>query len=187
VVESFIDELAAAAKRDPFEYRRALLDRSPRAKAVLELARSAPAGAAGTGGRWARHRAAACLRQLRRAGRGRHGVEAGRRAGPAGGVRRGLRHVVNPDIVKAQMESGIVFGITAALWGEITIKNGRVEQHNFHDYRMLHMSEAPAIEVHLVRSTEAPGGSASRARRRSCPRSRTPSLRPPARGSASSR
>src|SRR5207244_3471753 len=66
--------------------------------------------------------------------------------------------VVNPDIVKAQMESGIVFGITGALWGEITIKNGRVEQHNFSDYRVLRMSETPAIEVHLVKSAEAPGG-----------------------------
>ena len=56
------------------------------------------------------------------------------------------------------MESGIVFGITAVLWGEITIKNGRVEQHNFHDYRMLRMQETPRIEVHLVPSTEAPGG-----------------------------
>jgi isoquinoline 1-oxidoreductase subunit beta len=66
--------------------------------------------------------------------------------------------VVNPDIVKAQMESGIVFGITAALWGEITIKSGRVEQHNFHDYRMLRMSETPTVEVHLVRNAEPPGG-----------------------------
>jgi len=65
---------------------------------------------------------------------------------------------VNPEIVRAQMESGIVFGITAVLWGEITIKNGRVEQHNFHDYRMLRMQETPRIEVHLVPSTEAPGG-----------------------------
>jgi isoquinoline 1-oxidoreductase beta subunit len=66
--------------------------------------------------------------------------------------------IVNPDTVKAQMESGIIFGITAALWGEITIKDGRVEQHNFHDYQMLRFKEAPLIEVHLVKSTEAPGG-----------------------------
>jgi len=66
--------------------------------------------------------------------------------------------VVNPDIVKAQMESGIVFGISGVLWGEITIKDGRVEQHNFHDYRVLRMNEAPVIDVHLVTSTEAPGG-----------------------------
>jgi isoquinoline 1-oxidoreductase beta subunit len=56
------------------------------------------------------------------------------------------------------MESGIIFGITAALFGEITIKNGRVEQSNFDGYRMLRMNEVPLIEVHLVKSTEAPGG-----------------------------
>jgi isoquinoline 1-oxidoreductase subunit beta len=66
--------------------------------------------------------------------------------------------IVNPDTVKAQMESGIIFGITAALFGEITIKDGRVEQGNFDDYRMLRIDEAPLIEVHLVKSTEAPGG-----------------------------
>jgi CO/xanthine dehydrogenase Mo-binding subunit len=56
------------------------------------------------------------------------------------------------------MEGGIVFGITGALFGEITIKGGRVEQHNFNDYRMLRINEAPAIEVHLVQSGDAPGG-----------------------------
>ena len=66
--------------------------------------------------------------------------------------------IVNPDTVKAQMESGIIFGITAALFGEITIKDGRVEQANFDDYRMLRINETPLIDVHLVKSTEAPGG-----------------------------
>ena len=66
--------------------------------------------------------------------------------------------IVNPDTVRAQMESGIIFGISGALWGEITFKDGRVEQHNFNDYRILRINEAPVIEVHLVRSTEAPGG-----------------------------
>jgi isoquinoline 1-oxidoreductase beta subunit len=66
--------------------------------------------------------------------------------------------VVNPDTVKAQMEGGIVFGISGALWGEITLKNGRVEQSNFNDYRALRMNETPAIEVHLMRNNEAPGG-----------------------------
>ena len=66
--------------------------------------------------------------------------------------------IVNPDTVKAQMESGIIFGITAALFGEITIKDGRVEQANFDDYRMLRINEAPLIDVHLVKSTEPPGG-----------------------------
>jgi isoquinoline 1-oxidoreductase beta subunit len=66
--------------------------------------------------------------------------------------------VVNPDTVKAQIEGGIIFGITAALYGEITLKNGRVEQSNFDNYRMLRMDEAPVVEVHIIKSSEAPGG-----------------------------
>src|SRR5262252_4237760 len=66
--------------------------------------------------------------------------------------------VVNPDTVQAQIQSGIMFGTTAALYGEITLKNGRVEQTNFDAYQMLRMNEAPAIEVHLVKSAEPPGG-----------------------------
>jgi isoquinoline 1-oxidoreductase subunit beta len=66
--------------------------------------------------------------------------------------------IVNPDTVKAQMESGIIFGITAALLGEITIKDGRVEQGNFDDYQILRINEAPVIDVHLVKSAEVPGG-----------------------------
>jgi len=164
VVESFIDELAAAAQRDPFEYRRALLDRSPRAKAVLELAaeragwgRPLPAGGGGGGGGRGialLHAFGSYIAQVAEVVVSKQGDVRVRRVVCA--VDCGT--VVNPDIVKAQMESGIVFGITAALWGEITIKNGRVEQHNFHDYRMLRMSETPAIEVHLIQSAEAPGG-----------------------------
>ena len=159
VVESFIDELAAAAQQDPFEYRRALLDRSPRARAVLELAakragwgRPLPAG---------RGRGIAVLNafgsfisqvaEVSVSKRGDVRVERVVCAVDCGTI-------VNPDIVKAQMESGIVFGITAALWGEIIIQDGRVEQHNFHDYRMLRMHEAPTVEVHLVPSVGAPGG-----------------------------
>ena len=66
--------------------------------------------------------------------------------------------IINPDTVTAQIESGVVYGISGALWGEITLRNGRVEQSNFHDYRVLRMNEAPPIEVHLVRKHEAPGG-----------------------------
>jgi len=66
--------------------------------------------------------------------------------------------IVNPDIVTAQIESGVVYGIGGALWGEITLRNGRVEQSNFHNYRVLRMNETPPIEVHLVRNSEAPGG-----------------------------
>jgi isoquinoline 1-oxidoreductase subunit beta len=65
---------------------------------------------------------------------------------------------VNPDTIRAQMESGIVFGLSATLWGEITIKNGRVEQTNFGDYRVMRINETPCIEVVLVKSLEAPGG-----------------------------
>ncbi len=164
VVESFIDELAAAARRDPFEYRRALLDRSPRARAVLELAaeragwgRPLPAGSGGErGGRGIAllHAFGSYIAQVADVVVSTQGDVRVRRVVCA--VDCGT--VVNPDTVQAQMESGIVFGITAALWGEITIKQGRVEQHNFHDYRMLRMSETPAIEVHLVKSPEAPGG-----------------------------
>ena len=65
--------------------------------------------------------------------------------------------VVNPDTVRAQIQSGIIFGITAALYGEITLKNGRVEQTNFDTYQMLRMNEAPAIEVHIVQELRAAG------------------------------
>jgi isoquinoline 1-oxidoreductase beta subunit len=66
--------------------------------------------------------------------------------------------VVNPDTVIAQLQGGLIFGLTAALYGEITIDKGRVRQSNFHDYRMLRMNQVPAIEVHLITSGEAPGG-----------------------------
>jgi isoquinoline 1-oxidoreductase beta subunit len=65
---------------------------------------------------------------------------------------------VNPDTIAAQMEGGIVFGLTAALKGQITIEKGRVQQSNFHDYEMLRLNEMPQVEVHIVQSKEAPGG-----------------------------
>jgi len=160
VVESFIDELAAAAKQDPFEYRRALLDRSPRAKAVLELA----AERAGWGQPLptGRGRGIALLHAF---GETYIAQVAEVSVSKSGDVRVhrvvcavDCGTIVNPDTVRAQMEGGIVFGITAVLFGEITIKDGRVEQRNFNDYRMLRINEAPVVEVHLVKSTEAPGG-----------------------------
>jgi isoquinoline 1-oxidoreductase subunit beta len=159
VVESFIDELAAAARQDPFEYRRALLDRAPRARAVLELV----AGQAGWGkplppgsgrGISLLHAFGSYVAQVAEVAVSRQGEA--RVARVVCAVDCGT--IVNPDIVKAQMESGIIFGMTAALWGEITVKNGRVEQHNFNDYRAVRMREAPVIDVHLVQSAEAPGG-----------------------------
>jgi len=159
VVESFIDELAAVTQHDPFQYRRALLDQSPRAKAVLELA-ALQAGwdralAPGSGrGISLLHAFGSYIAQVAEVSVSKQGdVRVGR---VVCAVDCGT--IVNPDTVKAQMESGIIFGISAALWGEITLKNGRVEQHNFNDYRVLRLPEAPVIEVHLVQSTAAPGG-----------------------------
>ena len=73
-------------------------------------------------------------------------------------VRRVVGTVVNPDTVRAQIQSAIIFGITAALHGEITLKNGRVEQTNFDSYQMLRINEAPAVEVHIIQNFEPPGG-----------------------------
>jgi isoquinoline 1-oxidoreductase beta subunit len=66
--------------------------------------------------------------------------------------------VVNPDTLAAQVQGGLIFGITAALYGNITVKDGRIEQANFNDYRMLRINEAPMIDVHTIKSSEAPGG-----------------------------
>jgi isoquinoline 1-oxidoreductase beta subunit len=159
VVESFIDELAAHAKADPLEYRLALLERSSRAKAVLELA----ASKAGWSKTLPRHRGrgiALCtgfgsfIAQVVEVAAGTHGTITATRVVCV--VDCGL--TVNPDTVRAQMQSGIIFGLSAALYGEITLRDGRVQQSNFHDYRVLRMNESPAIEVHLIDSAEPPGG-----------------------------
>jgi isoquinoline 1-oxidoreductase beta subunit len=159
VVESFIDELAAAAKKDPVEYRLVLLGTSPRAKVVLELA----AEMAG----WGQPLPEGCGRGVSvQFVFGSYVAQVVEVQVAMNGEVRVTRVVcavdcgvvVNPDTVKAQMEGGIMFGLAAALFSEITIKNGRVEQGNFNDYRMLRINEAPAIEVYLVKSGEAPGG-----------------------------
>ncbi|MGO9483245.1 MAG: molybdopterin cofactor-binding domain-containing protein [Rhodomicrobium sp.] len=159
VVESFIDELAAAANKDPFEYRRALLGKSPRAKRVLELAaeksgwwQKLPAGQGR--GLSVQHAFGTYLSEVAEVEVAKDGSVRVKRVVCA--VDCG--HVVNPDTVRAQLESGVIFGITAALYGAITLKDGRVEQSNFDNYRMLRIDRAPAIEVHIVESTEAPGG-----------------------------
>ncbi|HWL20150.1 MAG TPA: xanthine dehydrogenase family protein molybdopterin-binding subunit [Bradyrhizobium sp.] len=159
VTESFMDELAAAAKQDPVAYRRALLDKAPRAKAVLELAaqkagwgKPLPKGAGrGVSLQFA---FATYLAQVAEVEVSKDGAVRVRRVVCA--VDCGT--VVNPDTVRAQIQSAVIFGITAALRGEITLKDGRVQQSNFHDYQMLRMNEAPAIEVHIVASGEPPGG-----------------------------
>jgi len=159
VVESFIDELAAAAKQDPFEYRRLLLDKSPRARAVLELAAEKagwgqPLPAGHGRGISVQQAFGSYVAQVAEVAVSKEGDVRVHRVVCA--VDCGI--VVNPDTVKAQMEGGILFGISGALFGEITLKNGRVEQSNFHNYRTLRMNETPVIDVYLVKSVEAPGG-----------------------------
>ena len=154
-----MDELAAAAKQDPVAYRRALLDKRPRAKAVLDLA----AEKAGWGqplparvgrGVSLQFAFASYMAQVADVEVSRDGAVRVRRVVCA--VDCGTP--VNPDTIRAQIQSAIMFGITAALHGEITLKNGRVEQTNFDSYQMLRINEAPAVEVHIVQSSEPPGG-----------------------------
>jgi CO/xanthine dehydrogenase Mo-binding subunit len=160
VVESFIDELAAVSKQDPVAFRRALLRKSPRALTVLELA----AKEAGWGNRVPRGRGRGVALLFSAWGTYLAQVAEVEVTGSSDvRVRRivcavDCGQVVNPDIVKAQIESGVVYGISGALWGEVTLNNGRVEQSNFHNYRVLRMNEMPPIDVHLVRNSEAPGG-----------------------------
>jgi isoquinoline 1-oxidoreductase beta subunit len=159
VVESFIDELAADAKQDPLSYRLALLEKNPRARTVLQLAaeRSGWGKPLPTGqGRGI----ALCI------GFGSFIAQVVQVSVDEDGAVNPT-HVwctvdcgvqINPDTIRAQMESGIVFGLSAALYGEITLKEGRVEQTNFGDYRVLRINEVPEIHVTLVKSLEAPGG-----------------------------
>jgi isoquinoline 1-oxidoreductase beta subunit len=159
VTESFVDELAAEAKQDAVAYRRALLDKSPRAKAVLELV----AEKAGWGqplpdrvgrGVSVQFVFATYMAHIAEIEVSRDGEVRVRRVVCA--VDCGT--VVNPDTVRAQIQSAIMFGVTAALYGKITLKDGRVEQTNFDTYRILRINEAPAIEVHIVQNSEPPGG-----------------------------
>ena len=158
VMESLIDELAQAAGKDPVEYRRALLKNHPRHLGVLNLA----VEKAGWGRRPPQGRArgvavhesfgsfAAQVAEV--------SVEDGRIR-----VHRVVCAIdcgiaVNPETIAAQMESGIAFGLSAALHSALHIKDGRVQESNYHDYRVLRMNEMPVVEVHIVPSTEKPGG-----------------------------
>jgi isoquinoline 1-oxidoreductase subunit beta len=159
VTESFIDELAATAGRDPVAYRRALLDRNPRAKAVLDLvARKAnwatPLPKGRGRGIALQNVFGSYLAQVAEVEVAKDGSVRVHRVVCA--IDCGT--VINPDTVEAQLQSGVIFGLTAALYGEITLKNGRVEQTNFDTYQMLRINEAPTIDVHLITSTEPPGG-----------------------------
>jgi isoquinoline 1-oxidoreductase subunit beta len=156
--ESFMDEMAVAAGKDPFEFRRALLDKQPRLKRVLELAAEKagwgtprPAGRSrgialmeGYGTAMAQVAEVSVSANKIRVHRVVVAVDPGR--------------MVNPNILRQQLEGSIIFGLSAVLYGEITLKDGRVQQSNFHDYPVLRMPEAPAIEMHIVESDEKPAG-----------------------------
>ncbi len=158
-VESFFDEVAHAGGKDPYELRRKLLANQPRMLAVLQLvAEKAGWGKplpAGRGRGIATHFSFdSYVAQVIEASVEKDGTVRVHRVVCAVDCGR----TVNPDIVKAQMEGGIVFGLTAALKTEITLENGRVQQTNFHDYQMLRMFESPQIEVHIVPSEQNPTG-----------------------------
>ena len=156
--ESFIDEMAAAAGKDPYEYRLALLESKPRHKKVLQMA----AEKAGWGKPLPKGRSRGIglmegydtyMAQVAEVS-----VKDGEIKVHRVVVAADLGMMVNPNIVRQQLESNVVFGLTAALYGEITLKNGRVQQTNFDTYKLLRMPEVPKIEIHLVQSTEKPGG-----------------------------
>jgi isoquinoline 1-oxidoreductase beta subunit len=160
ITECFVEELAKAGGKDSFEFRRKLLANAPRHRGVLELAaekagwgKPLPAG---------RTRGIAVVESFASYVAEVAEVSVNRKSGEVR-VHRVVCAVdcgryVNPDTIAAQMEGAIVFGLTAALKGKITIEKGRVQQSNFHDYEMLRLNEMPQIEVHIVQSNEAPGG-----------------------------
>ena len=162
--EVMFDEMAALAGRDAFEFRRELLGRHPRHKAVLELAASK--------GGWGTPLAPGKAGEKRGRGIAVHEsfhtfvaqvAEVTVQPGGSFTVDRVVCAVdcgiaVNPDVIRAQMEGGIGFGLSAALYGEITLKDGVVDQSNFHDYRVLRIDEMPKIEVYIVESPEKPSG-----------------------------
>ncbi len=157
--ESFIDELAHEAGKDPFEFRRSLLGKQPRYRGVLEAAaekagwgKPLPAGV---------HRGIAVAQSF-----GSYVAEVAEVSVGDDGTPKVHRVVaavdcgmtVNPEIIRRQIESAMVFGLSAALYGRITFKDGRVEQGNFDSYPVLRMNEMPKVEVHIVPSGEKPGG-----------------------------
>ena len=159
VVESFLDELAHAARRDPIAYRRELLDGNPRAMAVLNKVADVAGWTRPTAPRFGRgvslHQNfgtyAAVVVEVAVAPSGEISLEK-----IVAAVDCGIQ--INPDTIRAQIEGGVLFGLSAALFNGITFSEGRVEQGNFNDYRQLRINETPPIEIHLVESNESPGG-----------------------------
>ncbi len=158
-IESFMDELARKAGKDPIDFRRGMLGKNPRLLAALNLAAEKsnwgqPLPARIGRGVCAQPSFGSFIATVVEAEIDEQGEVHLRRVTSA--VDTGI--AVNPDTIVAQVEGGLIFGLTAALYGEITIDKGRVQQSNFNDYRMLRIDQAPKIEVHVVKSGEAPGG-----------------------------
>jgi isoquinoline 1-oxidoreductase beta subunit len=159
VIESFIDELAAAAKKDPVEFRRALLQKNPRALHVLNRAAELSNWGKPLGPRQGR---GVSVQQAF----GTYMCQVAEvTVSKAGEVHVDRVYVVldtgvvvNPNTVAAQMQSGVIFGLSAVLWGEITLDKGRVQQSNFDDYRVMRIDEAPKIVIEIVKSEADPGG-----------------------------
>ncbi|MBI5056108.1 MAG: xanthine dehydrogenase family protein molybdopterin-binding subunit [Nitrospirae bacterium] len=159
VVETFIDELAFAAGKDPYEFRRSLISKDPRRKALLELvAEKAGWGSplpAGQGRGIAVHKSfGSYVAQVAEVSVGKDGEVKVHKVVCAVDCGK----IVNPDTIEAQMESGIVFGLSAALFSEITFKKGRVIQGNFNNYKLMRMRNMPVVEVHIMPSQEKSGG-----------------------------
>jgi isoquinoline 1-oxidoreductase subunit beta len=158
-IETFIDELAKKSNKDPVAFRRDHLDKAPRLRAALDLAAEkagwgSPLPARTGRGVGVQVAFGSFIATVTQAHVDEHGQIRLQRIVMA--VDTGI--TVNPDTVIAQLQGGMVFGLTAALYGDISIKKGRVQQSNFHDYRMLRINEMPQIEVHVIKSGESPGG-----------------------------
>jgi isoquinoline 1-oxidoreductase beta subunit len=158
-IECFMDELARKAGKDPVEFRRSMLGNQPRFLAALNLAAEKsnwgqPLPARVGRGVCVQPSFASFIATVVEAEVDEQGEVHLRRVTSA--VDTGI--AVNPDTVMAQLEGGLIFGLTAALYGEITIDKGRVQQSNFNDYRMLRIDQTPKIDVHVIKSGEAPGG-----------------------------
>ncbi|MGH8031046.1 MAG: molybdopterin cofactor-binding domain-containing protein, partial [Luteimonas sp.] len=156
--ESFIDELAAAAGKEPVEYRRSLLGKEPRYLRVLNMAaeksgwgKPLPAGRKlGIALMEGYGTYLALVAEVSVAG---NDIKVHRVV-----VVADVGTMVNPSIVEQQIESSVIYGLSSTLYDEITVKGGRVQQSNFHDYRAPRMNEAPKIEMHLIADAEKPGG-----------------------------
>lgn len=156
-IESFMDELATAAGQNGYEFRRGLLENKPRHRRVLEAAAQQAGWGAAPAGRF---QGLALMEGYGTvlAGVAEISIESGEAK-----VHRivcvvDCGQVVNPAIIESQVEGGLIFGLSAALYGDVTIKAGSVQQQNFNTYRVLRINEIPRIDVHLLPSDELPGG-----------------------------